>query len=160
VSDNYLEKSPDAARMGKAAEYLVAASAILATRGELNVSTSLVDDEGVDLVFHRREHSSTLAVQVKSRMSDGALARTGRVQANVREATFRPRRDLDMLFVVIDPVEGRVNDELAGAEPGVPPAGIRAERTRPPCVRSVVEGRHDTLSGGRNDAVGRQAWSG
>jgi hypothetical protein len=108
VSETYLEKSPDAARMGKAAEYLIAASAILATRGELNVSTSMVDDEGVDLVFHRRGHASTLAVQVKSRMSDGALARTGRVQANVRDATFRPRLDLDMLFVVVDPVEGRI----------------------------------------------------
>ena len=48
--DEYLDKSPSAGRMGKAVEYLVAASCILATRGELNVSTSLVDDEGVDLV--------------------------------------------------------------------------------------------------------------
>jgi hypothetical protein len=108
ASDDYLEKSPDAARMGKAAEYLVAASAILATRGELNVSTSLVDDDGVDLVFHRRNHTATLSVQVKSRMSDGALVRTGRVQANVRDATIRPRSDLDMLFVVVDPAEGRI----------------------------------------------------
>lgn len=105
---DYLDKSPDAARMGKAAEYLVAASAILATRGELNVSTSLVDDDGVDLVFHRRNHTATLSVQVKARMSDGSLVRTGRVQANVREATFRPRADLDMLFVVVDPAEGRI----------------------------------------------------
>ena len=37
TTDDYLAKSPDASRMGKAAEYLVAASAILATRGELNV---------------------------------------------------------------------------------------------------------------------------
>jgi hypothetical protein len=108
MSADYLDKSPDAARMGKAAELLVAASAILATRGALNVSTSLVDDDGVDLVFHRRGHTSTLAVQVKARMSDGVLAQTGRVQANVREATFRPRRDLDMLFVVIEPAEGRI----------------------------------------------------
>lgn len=42
----FLEKSVVAGRMGKAAEYLVAASAILATGGELNVSASLVDDEG------------------------------------------------------------------------------------------------------------------
>jgi hypothetical protein len=90
VTADYLDKSPDAARMGKAAELLVAASAILATRGALNVSTSLVDDDGVDLVFHRRGHTSTLAVQVKARMSDGVLAQTGRVQANAREATFRP----------------------------------------------------------------------
>ncbi|GAA1083755.1 hypothetical protein [Pseudonocardia alni] len=108
MTDDYLDKSPDAARMGKAAEYLVAASAILATRGQLNVSTSLVDDDGVDLVFHRRGHTATLAVQVKSRMADGVLVQSGRVQANVREATFRPRRDLDMLFVVVDPVEGRI----------------------------------------------------
>lgn len=105
---DYLNKSTDAARMGKAAEYLVAASAILATRGELNVSTSLVDDDGVDLVFHRRGYAATLAVQVKARMSDGALARTGAVRANVREATFRPRPDLDVLVVVIDPAEGRI----------------------------------------------------
>jgi hypothetical protein len=63
------------------------------------VSTSLVDDDGVDLVFHRRGHTATLSVQVKARMSDGALVRTGRVQANVREATFRPRPDLDTLFM-------------------------------------------------------------
>jgi hypothetical protein len=109
TSADYLDKAPESGRMGKAAEYLVAASAILATRGELNVSTALVDDDGVDLVFHRRDHTATLSVQVKSRMSDGVLAQTGRVQANVREATFRPRRDLDMLFVVIDPAEGRID---------------------------------------------------
>jgi hypothetical protein len=109
TSADYLDKAPESGRMGKAAEYLVAASAILATRGELNVSTALVDDDGVDLVFHRRDHTATLSVQVKSRMSDGVLAQTGRVQANVRDATFRPRRDLDMLFVVIDPAEGRID---------------------------------------------------
>jgi hypothetical protein len=62
--------------MGKAAEYLVAAACILATRGELNVSTSLVDDEGVDLVFNRRDSPATLAVQVKARMSDGKAGET------------------------------------------------------------------------------------
>lgn len=41
-------------------------------------------------------------------MSDGALVQTGRVQAKLRETTFRPRRDLDMLFVVVDPIEGRI----------------------------------------------------
>lgn len=104
----YLSKSPDAPRMGKAAEYLVAASAILATRGQLNVSTALVDDDGVDLVFHRRDHTATLSVQVKARMSDGRLVQDEKFQANVQDATFRPRRDLDMLFVVVDPAEGRI----------------------------------------------------
>lgn len=68
--DDYLEKSLSAGRMGKAVEYLVAAACILASRGELNEATSLVDDEGVDLVFNRRGSSATLAVQVKARTSD------------------------------------------------------------------------------------------
>jgi hypothetical protein len=75
--DDYLANSPDAGRMGKAAEYLVAAVCILATRGRLNVSTSIVDDEGVDLVFHLRDSTPTLAVQVKARMTDGMLAGVG-----------------------------------------------------------------------------------
>ncbi|MDQ0580855.1 hypothetical protein [Streptomyces rishiriensis] len=106
--EEYLEKSPAAARMGKAAEYLVAASCILATRGELNVSTSLVDDEGVDLVFHRRGSSTTLAVQVKARMSTGTQVRQGKLMASVRSQTFQPRSDLDMLFVAVDVERGAV----------------------------------------------------
>jgi HJR/Mrr/RecB family endonuclease len=62
TDDGYQIKSPDAGRMGKAVEYLVAAACILTTRGRRNVSTSLVDDEGVDLVFFAR--GSTLVVQV------------------------------------------------------------------------------------------------
>jgi hypothetical protein len=46
--------------------------------------------------------------KLKARMSDGAFKRTGRVQANVRDATFRPGAELDMLFVVVDPDEGRI----------------------------------------------------
>jgi len=71
----------DAGRMGKAAEHLIAAFCILATRGALNVSTSLVDDEGVDLVFHRRGFTATLAVQVKARMSDSKRVRSERTAA-------------------------------------------------------------------------------
>ncbi|MCZ7414114.1 hypothetical protein [Streptomyces sp. WMMC897] len=104
----YLDKSPSAARMGKAAEHLVAASCILATEGELNVSTSLVDDEGVDLVFHRRGSSATLAVQVKARMSTGVQVREGRFLANVRSQTFTARSDLDMLFVAVDVERGAI----------------------------------------------------
>jgi uncharacterized protein GlcG (DUF336 family) len=69
----------DAARKGKAVEHLVAATCILMSELQLNVSTSLVDDEGVDLVFHRREASTPLAVQVKSRlMSAKTLAQDSR----------------------------------------------------------------------------------
>lgn len=98
----YLDKSPSAGRMGKAAEYLVAASCILATRGELNASTSLVDDEGVDLVFNRRNGTATLAVQVKARMSDSSLVGQERFMAQVRSQTFQPRLDLDLLFIAVD----------------------------------------------------------
>lgn len=100
--EEYPDKSPDAGRMGKAVEHLIAASCIIATRGKLNVSTSLVDDEGVDLVFHRRHSSATLAVQVKSRMSDSKRVTSGGFVAFVRSQTFRPRNDLDLLFVAVD----------------------------------------------------------
>jgi hypothetical protein len=45
VQEARLDKSAGAGRMGKAAEHLVAAACVLSTRGELNVSTSMVDDE-------------------------------------------------------------------------------------------------------------------
>lgn len=96
--------------MGKAAEYLVAASCILVSGLELNVSTSFVDDEGVDLVFHRREHSTTLAVQVKSRsLSANTIAEKARFIANVKASTFRPRDDLHMLFVAINTEDATFN---------------------------------------------------
>src|SRR5215204_4360345 len=104
----YTLKSADAGRMGKAAEYLVAAFCILATRGALNVSTSLVDDEGVDLVFHRRGSTATLAVQVKARMSDSKRIQSEGFVAFVRSQTFVPRDDLDMLFVAIDVTRGAI----------------------------------------------------
>jgi hypothetical protein len=97
----------DSGRMGTAVEHLIAASCILATRGALNVSTSLIDDEGVDLVFHARGSTRTLAVQVKSRMSDTKGLRVhGNVSTTVRQATFTPRKDLAMLFVAADVTNG------------------------------------------------------
>jgi uncharacterized protein GlcG (DUF336 family) len=64
---------------------LVAASCILTSGLKLNVSTSLVDDEGVDLVFHRRGKSTTLAVQVKSRsMATKGISQHGRFYAQVK----------------------------------------------------------------------------
>ncbi len=98
-------KHSGAARKGKAAEHLIAASCILASGGELNASTSLVDDEGVDIVFHRRGRSRTLAVQVKSRFDEAGgsthLHQQGRFIGNVRVASFQPRDSLYLLFAVI-----------------------------------------------------------
>lgn len=97
----------DSARMGKAVEHLVAATCILVSRLELNVSTSFVDDEGVDLVFHRRASSTTLDVQVKSRsMSAKTIANRQRFIANVGVSTFRERPDLHMLFVAVNAEDG------------------------------------------------------
>ena len=100
--ESYLDKSPDAGRIGKAVEYLIAASCILASGAALNVSTSMVDDEGVDLVFHRRGSSATLSAQVKARLTTGKHVQQGRFLASVRQQTFRPRDDLYLLFVVAD----------------------------------------------------------
>lgn len=102
-------KSPKASRMGKAAEYLVSAFCILITGGQLNVSTSLVDDEGVDLVFHKRGGAATLAVQVKARMLSAATVQRGRFLADVRSQTFAARDDLSMLFVAVDDDHGALD---------------------------------------------------
>ena len=107
-TDAYLLKSPDSGRMGKAAELLVAATCILQSRARINVSTSIIDDEGVDLVFHLREHTATLAVQVKARMSDGLVEKRRRFQAYVRDSSFNPRGDLDLLFVYVDVTRGSI----------------------------------------------------
>ena len=102
ANDSYVNKGPDAAGIGAAVEHLVAASCILASDAVLNVSMSLVDDEGVDHVFHRRGRPATLPVQIKSRSRDSSVVQRGRFIANVRTQTFRPRPALYMLFVVVD----------------------------------------------------------
>jgi hypothetical protein len=86
---------------------LVAATCVLASGLKLNVSTSLVDDEGVDLVFHRREDTTTLAMQVKGRLLTAkTIEKRGRFHQNVRATTFRPRPSLVLLFVVVDASDG------------------------------------------------------
>jgi hypothetical protein len=116
--------SLDASRKGKAAELLVAASCILASRGELNVSTSLVDDEGVDLVVHRRGRPATLALQVKSRFTSAATTRAGRFTNEVRGQTFAPREDFYILFLIVD--ARRAERDLSW----LVPSRILAERIR------------------------------
>jgi hypothetical protein len=116
----------DSARKGKAVEHLVAATCILVSGLELNVSTSLVDDEGVDLVFHRRERSATLAVQVKSRsLSAKTITNRSRFIANVGASTFRPREDLYMLFVAVNTDDGTFEPVW------LVPSAVFAQRTKP-----------------------------
>ena len=94
----------DSSRKGKAVEQLIGALCVLGSKGELNAWTSLVDDEGVDLVVQRREHPETIAVQVKARLTTAkGIAERQRFQSGVRKQTLRPRSDLYMLFVVANP---------------------------------------------------------
>ncbi|HXE98745.1 MAG TPA: hypothetical protein VN458_00195 [Solirubrobacterales bacterium] len=98
------ESESTSARKGKATEHLIAASCILASNGQLNALTGLVDDEGVDVTFKRRDGFRTVDVQIKSRFlaSSKNLRKNGTFVADTREATFRPRDDLYMLFVVVE----------------------------------------------------------
>lgn len=151
--DAYLDKSASAGRMGKAVEYLVAAACILSTRGELNVSTSMVDDEGVDLVFHRRDSSATLAVQVKARMSDSKRVQSGGFVAFVRSQTFRARADLDMLFVAVDIERGAVMKAwLVASDDYAAAVGPPNSRGRYKFVASMKEGTKDRWASRRLEA--------
>lgn len=93
-------------RLGKATEMLIAASCILMSEGELSVSTNIVDDEGVDLVFHRHSRPATLAVQVKSRSLTKTPLTKGSFLADLRAQTFQPRDDLYVLYVAVDEQAG------------------------------------------------------
>lgn len=101
-----LSKHAKSARKGKAVEQLIAATSVLATGGELNALSALVDDEGVDLGFKRRNGSRVLDVQVKARFSDDdgskSLRENNTFVADVRRETFRPREDLYMMYLAVD----------------------------------------------------------
>jgi hypothetical protein len=107
-----ISKHAQASRKGRAVEQLIAAISVLATGGELNALTALVDDEGVDLSFKRRNGTRTLDVQVKARFSDEsgskALRDRGTFTSLVGEQTFRPRDDLYLLYVAVDGPRGAV----------------------------------------------------
>jgi hypothetical protein len=121
-----LSKHKQSSRKGKAVEHLVAAISVLATAGELNALTALVDDEGVDVSFKRHNGIRTLDVQVKARFSDEggskALREQERFTALVGDKTFRVRDDLYLLYVAIDGARGAV--DMAWL---VPSAALEAE---------------------------------
>jgi len=94
---------------GKVVEMLVAAHLILGSDGALNVSTPMVDDEGVDLVLSLAGEAKHLLLQVKSRFS---LTGKGAYRAQVRRASFRPKKDLYLLFVYFDKEKGELGDTM------------------------------------------------
>jgi hypothetical protein len=59
-------------------------------------------------VFHRRDSTATLAVQVKARMSDSKRVQNEGFVAFVRAQTLAPRRGLDLLFLAVNIVHGVV----------------------------------------------------
>lgn len=92
---------PRSSWKGRARELLIAAKSMLGSEGKLTVSTPLVDDDGVDLIFSLRGRPATLAVQVKARFRPGVFPRNT-FQTQLRRATFGPRPELALLFVLYD----------------------------------------------------------
>ena len=82
---------------------------VLGSDGVLNVATSLVRDEGVDLVFYRSAGGPTLSVQVKSHFFDapGKIERRG-VNFLLNPRVFSARDDLYLLFLVVNQYEARI----------------------------------------------------
>jgi hypothetical protein len=129
--------------MGKAVEHLVAATCIIQSRARLNVSTSLVDDEGVDLVFHRRGGTDTLAVQVKARFNDSKALASGTFLQNVRSETMKPRGDFDVLFVAVDVASGSFDVCWLVPSADLATKGMRDSLGRYRFAASVKPGSHD-----------------
>ena len=115
-------------RKGHAVEALVAGYCILASDGELNVATSLVDDEGVDLVFFRKAGEASLSVQVKAGFTGSKVVdRDHKVQVDLKVSTFEAKDDFFILVVVVDPPTAEIMH--AWLIPSVRFAAIRSENT-------------------------------
>jgi hypothetical protein len=88
--DNLEEQAVVAERQGRGAPHR--GDLCTGYREELNALTALVDDDGVDLSFKRRNGTRTLDVQVKARFSDAegskALREHDSFAALVGEPTF------------------------------------------------------------------------
>lgn len=153
-------KNASSARKGKAVEQLVAATCVLATGGQLNALTALVDDEGVDIGFKRRNGTRVLDVQVKARFSDEdgskALRERGRFSSDVRMETFRPRDDLFMLYLAINAARAEI--ELAWLVPSLVLAeeGIVVTKQGKKHVRLVASAKPDTEDKWRPFRCGRE----
>lgn len=109
-------------------EALVASSCILASDGQLNVATSLVDDEGVDLVFFRKAGGASLSVQVKATfMGSKTVDQKHKVFVRLTATNFEPRDDFYILVVVVDPPVANIKH--AWLIPSLDFADIRKGRT-------------------------------
>jgi hypothetical protein len=157
-------KNVGSARKGKAVEQLVASIAVLATGGELNALTALVDDEGVDLSFKRRNGTRTHDVQVKARFSDAggsrALREKGNFGSDVREETFRPRPDLWMLYVAVDGANGSIDWVWLVPSEALDAEGIRIQARGKNLVRFAASAKDATEDKWRMYRYGPNEWPG
>ena len=94
---------------GQARRAVIAAYCMLASRNRLNVATSYIDDEGVDLFVNRWRGRSTLALQVKSKYSDSVEIGRDEFIVNVSRRTFEPRPNYYVVFVLVDEELVRLN---------------------------------------------------
>ena len=99
-----VDERPDAERgvhgIGKPVELFIAAYCMLASSGKLNVSTSFIDDQGVDLVFNRWGRTATLPIQVKSRTTEAGTIRQGEIHRS------RQEEYLSSSYKLLRPVHG------------------------------------------------------
>lgn len=157
-------KNAGSGRKGKATEQLIAATCILGTGGKLNALTSLVDDEGIDITFKRRDRFRTLDIQVKARFSDDAgskkLREEGMFTADVREETFSPRRDLCMLYVVVDAPSADVNPVWLVPSQVLNAEGFRVRPNGKPHVRFQASSKHGSKDKWRQYRMSRAALPG
>jgi hypothetical protein len=103
-TDPAVDDDHHASWRGVAVEHLVAATVALIGRGRINVAQTLWDAEGVDLLFDGPNHAGArMQVQVKSISSMTAnVTQRNTAVALVRDATFRVRDDVWLLFVLVD----------------------------------------------------------
>ena len=94
---------------GKVVESLIAATCILGSDGKLSVSTPLVDDEGVDMIFTPKWGGRSIFVQVKSRFT---LTGKGYYRTQIREKNFLPREDLYIIFAYYDSEKAQLGETL------------------------------------------------
>jgi hypothetical protein len=92
---------------GRPVELFVAAYCMLASKNQLNMLTSYVDDDGVDLVLKRWQREALLAIQVKACFVGSKGVDDNReFTCKLNPSTFRASDDSYVLLTVVD--EGQV----------------------------------------------------
>ena len=98
---------------GKVAEALLAQTVILGSQGQVNVALPSVDDEAIDILFYLKGGSrKVMFAQVKSRWLSSVGINKGVFRTQVRRATFSPRDNYFLIFMVCDQDNYRLGETL------------------------------------------------